>query len=215
MRYLFKTPLLFKLLLPKLIWSKKSDAVFLTFDDGPTNKYTEKILATLKEYNVSATFFCVGENVKKHPSLYSKIINNGHSVGNHTMRHLNGWKTSSKEYLSDIDKASKYINSSLFRPPYGKINFRAMRTIRKTYDIIMWDVVSGDFDANCSVEEVVSNVLNNVKAGSIIVLHDNKNFGEKTLAALPKIIEGIKSKNLSFSSIYDCHDYVPLPHDSK
>lgn len=201
MRYLVKTPLLFKLFLPKLIWRKKSDAVFLTFDDGPTNRYTEKILAVLKEHNVSATFFCVGENVQKRPSFYSEIINQGHSVGNHTMRHLNGWKTSSKEYLVDIENASKYIKSTLFRPPYGKINFRAMRSIRKKYDVIMWDVVGGDFDANCSAESVISNVLNNVKAGSIVVLHDNKNFGEKTLAALPKIIEGIKSKNLSFSPI--------------
>tara|TARA_B100001758_G_scaffold159040_1_gene137084 strand:+ start:238 stop:843 length:606 start_codon:yes stop_codon:yes gene_type:complete len=201
MRYLVKTPLLFKLFLPKLIWRKKSNAVFLTFDDGPTNRYTEKILAVLKQHNVSATFFCVGENVRKRPSFYSEIINQGHSVGNHTMRHLNGWKTSSKEYLVDIENASKHIKSTLFRPPYGKINFRAMRSIRKKYDVIMWDVVGGDFDANCSTESVISNVLNNVKAGSIVVLHDNKNFGEKTLAALPKIIEGIKSKNLSFSPL--------------
>jgi len=201
MRYLVKTPLLFKLFLPKLIWRKKSDSIFLTFDDGPTNLYTKKILAVLKEQDISATFFCVGENVKKRPSLYTEIIKQGHAVGNHTMRHLNGWKTSSKEYLLDIENASKHIKSTLFRPPYGKINFRAMRSIRKKYDIIMWDVVGGDFDANCSTESVISNVLNNVKAGSIIVLHDNKNFGEKTLAALPKIIEGIKSKNLSFSSL--------------
>ena len=150
MRYLVKTPLLFKLFLPKLIWRKKSDAVFLTFDDGPTNRYTEKILAVLKEHNISATFFCVGENVRKRPSFYSEIINQGHSVGNHTMRHLNGWKTSSKEYLVDIENASKHIKSTLLRPPYGKINFRAIRSIRKKYDVIMWDVVGGDFDANCS-----------------------------------------------------------------
>lgn len=200
--YTPRFPLFLRWLFPSFICKiKKTNNVFLTFDDGPTSKYTEKILATLKEYNVSATFFCVGENVKKHPSLHSKIINQGHSVGNHTMQHLNGWKTSSKEYLLDIDNASKYIKSKLFRPPYGKINIRAMQSIRKKYDIIMWDIVSGDFDAKCSTERVVKNVINNVKSGSIVVLHDNKNFGEKTLAALPKIIEGVKSKNLSFGPL--------------
>lgn len=200
--YTLRFPLLLRRLFPSFICEiKKTNNVFLTFDDGPTYSHTEKILAILKEHNVSATFFCVGENVKKHPALHSKMIDHGHSVGNHTMRHLNGWKTSSKEYLLDINNASKDIKSKLFRPPYGKINFRAIRSIRKNYDIIMWDILSGDFDANCSKEKVVSNVLNNVKAGSIVVLHDNENFGEKTLAALPKIIEGIKSKNLSFSPL--------------
>jgi peptidoglycan-N-acetylglucosamine deacetylase len=205
--YTLRFPLFLRRLFPSFICEiKKTSNVFLTFDDGPTVKYTEKIMAILKEHNVSATFFCVGENVKKQPSLYSKIITNGHSVGNHTMRHLNGWKTSSKEYILDIDNASKHIKSKLFRPPYGKINFNAIRSIRKNYDIIMWDIISGDFDDNCSKEKVVSNVLNNVKAGSIVVLHDNENFGEKTIAALPKIIKGIKSKNLSFDKIVNRGD---------
>ncbi|MDA8669576.1 polysaccharide deacetylase family protein [Flavobacteriales bacterium] len=200
--YILRLPLLLRWLFPSFIYEiKNKNNVFLTFDDGPTIKYTEKILAVLKEYNVSATFFCVGENVKKHPYLHSKIINQGHSVGNHTMRHLNGWKTPSKEYLLDINNASKYIKSKLFRPPYGKINFGAMRSISKKHDIIMWDIISGDFDSKCSTETVVSNVLNNVKAGSIVVFHDNEDFSEKTLAALPKIIEGITLKNLSFSSL--------------
>ncbi len=210
MWYFVKTPLLLKLLLPRFIWSKKSDDVFLTFDDGPTKGNTKKILAILKEHNVLATFFCVGENVQQNPSIYKEITDGGHAIGNHTMYHSNGWKTSSKKYIEDIDRGSKHIKSTLFRPPYGKINFSAARKIREKYEVIMWDIVSGDFDAKCPAEKVVYNVVNNIQKGSIVVLHDNKNFGEKTIAALPIIIEEIKKKNLSFNKLNDGRD---LLHD--
>ena len=203
MFYFTKTPLLLKWALPSLVWKKSNveNRVFLTFDDGPTIEYTEQILTLLKDHNIKATFFCVGDNVKKNPALYQSIINQEHSVGNHTMNHLNGWKTSSKKYLTNIDEATLYIKSSLFRPPYGKINFRSIKKINAQYDIIMWDVVGGDFDSKCDVDKIVNNVLNNVKSGSIVVLHDNKNFSEKTIAALPKIIDGVKKMGLSFSKL--------------
>lgn len=203
MFYLTKTPLLLKWALPLLVWKKPNveNRVFLTFDDGPTKEYTEQILTLLKEHNIKATFFCVGANVEKHPTLYQSIINQEHSVGNHTMNHLNGWKTSSKKYLSNIDEATRYIKSSLFRPPYGKINFSSIKKINAHYDIIMWDIVGGDFDSKCGVDKIVNNVLNNIKSGSIVVLHDNKNFSEKTIAALPKIIDGVKKMGLSFSKL--------------
>lgn len=203
MFYLNKTPPLLKRLFPSFIWEKQNhkNNVFLTFDDGPTLEYTQQILDLLKTYGVLATFFCVGANVKKHSKLYKAILDDGHSVGNHTMHHLNGWKTSSKTYLANINEASNYVKSTLFRPPYGKINFWAIRKINSKYKIIMWDVVGGDFDSKCSTENIINNVLKNVKEGAIIVLHDNKNFSEKTLAALPKIIEGIKKKGLTFAAL--------------
>ena len=203
MFYLNKTPSLLKRLFPSFTWEKQNhkNNVFLTFDDGPTIEYTQQILDLLKTHGVLATFFCVGANVKKHSNLYKAILDDGHSVGNHTMHHLNGWKTSYHTYLANINEASNYVKSILFRPPYGKINFRSIRKINAKYKIIMWDVIGGDFDPKCSTENLINNVLNNVKAGAIVVLHDNKNFSEKTLDALPKIIEGIKKKGLTFGAL--------------
>ena len=148
MWYWVKTPLLVKKIFPNQIWDIPSELpfVYLTFDDGPTIGITEKILAILKSYNAKATFFCVGNNVQKQPKEYQKIIDQGHSVGNHTMTHPMGWGKSKKLYLKDIKKAEELINSNLFRPPYGKINFKSNKTLQKRFKIIMWDVVGGDFD---------------------------------------------------------------------
>ena len=203
MKYWIKTPFLIPYLFTGLIWrfSSKSPILYLTFDDGPSNSVTEAILKILKEAKVSASFFCVGKNVKKNQDLFKKIKANGHSIGNHSMTHPNGWKVDKSIYLKDIQNASKLINSNLFRPPYGKINFKSIWSLKKIFKIIMWDIVSGDFDNSLSTETVVNNVVKNARNGSVIVLHDNDSFKDLTLSSLPKIIKQLKGKGFTFKAI--------------
>jgi len=208
MWYWVKTPLLVKKIFPNQIWNIPTEdkAVYLTFDDGPYVGVTDEVLKILKQYDAKATFFCIGGNVANNPGLFQKITTEGHSIGNHSMTHQMGWGKSKKTYLKDIRRAEKLINSNLFRPPYGKINFKSNKTLQKKYKIIMWDIIAGDFDEKCSVEQMVKNVVLNLEKGSIIVLHDNKKFQKKMFAALPLIIEniqknGFKLKGIPFSPL--------------
>ena len=203
MFYAVKTPNFITFLFSSLIWKipTKKNVLYLTFDDGPTEKVTREILEILKTENVKATFFCVGKNVEKHPYLFSRIKEEGHAVGNHTHTHLNGWKTNKTQYLKNIDEANRVIRSNLFRPPYGKLNWRSKRDLQKNYKIVMWGVAGGDFDYSLSTKEVVKNVINNVTPGSIVVLHDNQKFKSKTLEALPVIIKKLRSKKYEFGLI--------------
>lgn len=203
MFYAVKTPNFITFLFSSLIWKipTKKNVLYLTFDDGPTEKVTREILEILKTENVKATFFCVGKNVEKHPDLFSRIKEEGHAVGNHTHTHLNGWKTNKTQYLKNIDEANRVIRSNLFRPPYGKLNWRSKRDLQKNYKIVMWGVAGGDFDYSLSTKEVVKNVINNVTPGSIVVLHDNQKFKSKTLEALPVIIKKLRSKKYEFGLI--------------
>ena len=200
MLYAVKTPKFLTFLFPNLIWEILDDkkTVYLTFDDGPTEKVTRKILEILKHEKVKATFFCVGKNVEKHPNLFASIKEEGHAVGNHTNTHLNGWKTNKKQYLDDIEEADKFIKSNLFRPPYGKLNWSSKRDLQKKYKIVMWDVAGGDFDKRLSTDKVIENVTHNVKPGSIVVLHDNQKFKETILSALPVIIKELKAAHYDF-----------------
>ncbi len=158
-----------------ITWKINTDekVVYLTFDDGPIPDITEKILLALEIFDAKATFFCVGENVKKYPDIYKKISDSGHTVGNHTFSHLNGLKTSTEEYIENIEKASEYIDSKLFRPPHGRIKSSQQSIIEKDYDIILWDVLSYDFNNKISKESCFSNVKHFTRPGSIIVFHDN------------------------------------------
>ena len=203
MLYTIKTPKFLTFLLSGLIWRipNKKKVVYLTFDDGPTEKSTKEILRILKNEKVKATFFCVGKNVEKHPDVFSFIKEEGHAVGNHTHTHLNGWKTNKKQYLEDINEANKFINSSLFRPPFGKLNWRSKGNIERNYKIVMWDVAGGDFDYSLDAKDVVKNVINNVNPGSIVLLHDNQKFMAKTLKALPIIIKKLRAKKYDFELI--------------
>ena len=203
MFYAVKTPNFITFLFSSLIWKipTKKNVLYLTFDDGPTEKVTREILEILKTENVKATFFCVGKNVEKHPDLFSRIKEEGHAVGNHTHTHLNGWKANKTQYLKNIDEANRVIRSNLFRPPYGKLNWRSKRDLQKNYKIVMWGVAGGDFDYSLSTKEVVKNVINNVTPGSIVVLHDNQKFKSKTLEALPVIIKKLRSKKYEFGLI--------------
>lgn len=171
--------------------------VYLTFDDGPHPDITPFVLDLLKEYDAKATFFCIGNNVLKYPFIYKRIIDEGHSVGNHTYQHLNGWKTSDKDYLEDIIHAQKYIDSKLFRPPYGRITRFQTQAIKAIFKIIMWDILSGDFDQKISGEECLANVLTNITAGSIVVFHDSEKAFGRLSYALPKTLQFLKDNNLA------------------
>jgi len=203
MFYAVKTPKFLTYLFSSLVWKIPNDkkTVYLTFDDGPTEKVTRKILEVLKNENVKASFFCVGKNVEKYPDLFTCIKEEGHAIGNHTNTHLNGWKTNKKQYLEDVEEADKLIKSNLFRPPYGKLNWRSKRDLQRKYKIVMWDIAGGDFDPYLSIKDVVKNIINNVNTGSIVVLHDNQKFMSKTVEALPIIIKELKAKKYRFGLI--------------
>ena len=203
MRYWVKTPTIFKRLFPKIVWnfSEKEQKVFLTFDDGPSTNVTDSILTILEQEKVRATFFCIGKNVKKNPELANKILKKGHSIGNHSMTHVNGWRTRKNSYLRNINEASEYINSNLFRPPFGRFNLYSLDQILKKYKLVMWDVLSGDFDEKIEEKAVINNVIKNVANGSIIVFHDNNKSKEKTLSVLIKTIKKLKEKGFSFEAI--------------
>ena len=158
-----------------LVWSIKTTKkeVFLTFDDGPIPEVTPWVLETLKQYDAKATFFCVGDNVKKHPDIYRMIVDQGHKVGNHTMNHLNGWTNFNKTYFENIEKCNALIHSNLFRPPYGKIKPSQISHLKNDYRIIMWDVLTKDYDASVTGEYCFEKVKKNCKPGSIIVFHDS------------------------------------------
>ena len=204
--YFVKTPSFVKFLFKNWIWSfsTKEKTLYLTFDDGPTPKITNWTLNLLKEYNAKATFFCVGENIAKHPKIHQNIINQNHAIGNHTNNHLNGFKTATSTYLENISdfEKSNSTNSALFRPPYGRMTLAQSIKIRKKgYKIIMWDVLSADFDANINSEECLENVIRNTKNGSIIVFHDSVKTQEKLFYVLPKILAYYAEKGFRFKAI--------------
>lgn len=185
------------------VWEipNNENKVYLTFDDGPTPEITEWVLSNLKEYNSKATFFCIGDNVRKFPEIFQKVINEGHSIGNHTFNHLNGWKTSASDYIENVklyETEHFKLNTEhckLFRPPYGKIKPSQSKILRKFgYKIIMWDIISYDFDAKISKEQCLENVLKNVKTGSIIVFHDSKKAFTNLEYALPRTLDFLKEK---------------------
>ena len=194
---------LIKAIYPKAVWRKSDEAkkLYLTFDDGPIPEITEWVLIVLKQYNIKATFFCVGDNIVKHPGLFQKIIDEQHSVGNHTFNHLNGWKTHSFEYMHNISKCNDLVQSSLFRPPYGKMKKAQYRLLQKNYSIIMWDVLSGDYDKNTSPEKCLDNVIKNYRAGSIVLFHDSIKAWERLQYALPRFIEHALHEGYSFEKL--------------
>jgi peptidoglycan/xylan/chitin deacetylase (PgdA/CDA1 family) len=191
-----------KKLFSNYVWDipNNENKVYLTFDDGPTPEITQWTLNQLKEYNAKATFFCIGDNVRKYPEIFQKVINEGHSIGNHTFNHLNGWKTSTKKYIENTKQCFSTNNLqpttyNLFRPPYGKIKPSQSKILRKLgYRIIMWDIISYDFDNTISKEKCLENVLKNVKSGSIIVFHDSKKAFTNLEYVLPRTLEFLKEK---------------------
>lgn len=205
MFYLVKIPSWFRKLNSSLVWMMPSTQkeLYLTFDDGPHETATPFVLDRLKEFNAKATFFCLGKNVQAYPAIYERIIDEGHSVGNHTYNHLNGWKTKNDLYVKDIGDASKYIDSKLFRPPYGRVSPFVSKMLRTQlqYKIIMWHVLSGDFDKNISPQKCAEHVLLNAQPGSIIVFHDSTKAQERMFFALPKVLEHFSNAGYKFRSI--------------
>ena len=197
---IIKIPSFIKFIFPSLVWNKERSKknIYLTFDDGPHEVLSDFILDELKKYQAKATFFYLGRKVEKFPKIIKRCIRENHKLGNHSFSHPNGWKTNNKKYYEDIKKASKLINSNLFRPPYGRIKISQIRHLKKQYKIVMWDVLSRDFDKNTSAIECYNNIINNTISGSIIVLHENEKSLKTVKEILPKILNYFNSKGFSF-----------------
>ena len=207
-KYFIKTPWIAKKFFSSYIWSlpPADNAVYLTFDDGPHPTITPWVLDQLKQFDAKATFFCTGSNVETYPNIFEQILEEGHNIGNHSYHHFNGWKTDNKKYLDDVSKASQLITSNLFRPPYGRIKNSQAKKIphamqRTDAKIIMWDVLSADFDTSFSPEQCLINVLENVSAGSIIVFHDSEKAFNNLRYSLPKTLQSLKARGFHFKKI--------------
>ncbi|MES2411641.1 MAG: polysaccharide deacetylase family protein [Bacteroidota bacterium] len=208
MGFWVKTNYFVKRIFPNYIWDipNNENKVFLTFDDGPTPEITEWTLAQLKKYEAKATFFCIGNNIEKHPGIFQKVIREGHTIGNHTFDHLKGWQTNTDDYIENVKHCQFNIQNSifntLFRPPYGKIKPSQSRILRKLgYKIIMWDVLSYDFDQTITPEKCLNNVLKNIQSGSIIVFHDSIKAEQNLKYVLPKTLEFLKGKRFVCAKI--------------
>ena len=208
MFYFVKTPGWLKRIYDSYIWSipVNDKILYLTFDDGPHPEATPFVLKELKKHNALATFFCIGKNVVSYPAIYKQLINEGHSVGNHTYNHLNGWKTGNDDYLKDIALASHEIDSELFRPPYGRITSFQAKNLRSAMNgkepkVIMWDVLSGDFDIDCTPQQCLANVLLATVSGSIIIFHDSEKAFPKLAYTLPRILNYFSEKGYLFKSL--------------
>lgn len=205
-----KTPVLIMKLFPELIWhfatrgNRQENHIYLTFDDGPTPEVTPWVLDNLRDYDAKGTFFCLGRNVDRYPHLYDQILKDGHAVGNHTYSHLKGSHTSNKEYLNDIELARNDIDSSLFRPPYGRFRKSQIREIRKDYRIVMWDVLSQDYDSRVNPDKCYANIEQNIRPGSIVVFHDSVKARGNLYHALPLMLE-------KFS---DHYRFLPIPESA-
>ncbi|MBC7388875.1 MAG: polysaccharide deacetylase family protein [Opitutaceae bacterium] len=195
--------------MPSATWQVKTltKEIYLTFDDGPIPDVTEWVLDTLASFNIKATFFCVGDNIKKHPTIFSKIITSGHSIGNHTFNHLKGWKTSNQGYLENIELWEQTIkdlnfqlnNKPIFRPPYGQITFSQSKALKERYEIIMWDIITGDFDKNLDKQNCLEKCIKMTTAGTVIVFHDSLKAKENLQYILPFYIKSMIDKGFTFA----------------
>ncbi len=206
MFYFVKAPWWLKKIYPDRIWQMPDaeKVIYLTFDDGPHPAATPFVLEQLNKFNAKATFFCIGKNVLEHFDVYERLINEGHAVGNHTHNHLNGWKTNDASYIENIKEAKKYIDSNLFRPPYGRITkFQSSVLGNSDPDlkIIMWSVLSGDFDKELTPRKCLENVLKKSGSGSIIVFHDSEKAFDKLKYVLPETLLYFSEKGYKFKKI--------------
>lgn len=206
MFYTVKTPKWVKKLFGSSTWQmpETDKAIYLTFDDGPHSTITPFVLDELSKYNAKATFFCIGKNVKNNPTIYDRILAEGHAVGNHTFNHLDGWKTSNAKYQADVLKAKEIIDSDLFRPPYGRITIKQKKDLFasvKPLKIIMWSVLSGDFDERLTPAQCCANVIKNSGNGSVIVFHDSEKAKVRMSYSLPIVLQHFSDKGFSFKKI--------------
>ena len=199
-----KTPTLLKAVYRDCLWKvyTTEKQLYLTFDDGPIPEITPLVLDELKKWNAKATFFCIGKNVEANPEIFRRIIDEGHSIGNHTYNHLNGWSTDDKSYFENIERCKTVLpDHSLFRPPYGKLKPSQYTLLKAKCKLVMWDVLSFDFDLKVSKEKVLSNVLTNGAEGSIIVFHDSLKAKAKVEYALPEVLAHFTAKGFKFEKL--------------
>lgn len=204
--YTVKTPWLLKKLYPGCTWhiNTNEKIIYLTFDDGPHPVATPFVLETLRTFDAKASFFCIGKNVVQYPEIYKRIIEEGHIIGNHTFNHFNGWKVTDAAYFANIAEAAKHIDSGFFRPPYGKISAFQVRNLKAAplnYKIIMWDVLSADFDTKITPEQCSYNVTRHAGNGSIVVFHDSEKAFPRLKLALPECLAYFTGKGFRFASI--------------
>ncbi len=210
--YFIKIPKWIENLYPKQVWSipTSKKEIFFTFDDGPTPEITDWVLNTLQQYDAKATFFCIGNNIEKNPTTFKSIIKEGHAIGNHTYNHEKGWVTDNEYYLKSVLKTEEIMdqlnlepnNSRLFRPPYGRIKKSQTKLLlNNNYKVIMWSILSADFDQSVKVETCLNNVIKNTKSGDVIVFHDSKKAFEKLQVVLPKVLEYFSKKGFKFERI--------------
>ena len=209
MLYPNKTGNLFQYLMPDCTWQVKTSKkeIFLTFDDGPIPDVTEWVLDILNQYNIKATFFCVGDNIAKHPEIFKQVLANGHSIGNHTFNHIKGWQTDNTEYYQNIQKWEDTIselgltlnNKPLFRPPYGRISFRQVKYLKQYYEIVMWSIITGDFHKSLHAENCLDRSLKMTNNGTVIVFHDSIKSEQNIKAILPRYIENALKAGFAFS----------------
>lgn len=209
-----KTPGFVKTLFPKFVWNINTvkKELYLTFDDGPTPEITDWVLQILQEYDAKATFFCIGKNIESHPDIFQSILKHGHSVGNHTFNHLKGWKTKTKDYLDDVKRTQYLINSkienrqfsyeNLFRPPYGKFKNKQSKVLQELgFKIVLWDVLSYDWDKSISEKACLENIIPKAKEGSIIVFHDSVKASRNLKYVLPKVLDYYSKKGFGFKAL--------------
>jgi peptidoglycan/xylan/chitin deacetylase (PgdA/CDA1 family) len=199
----FRAPNFLSVIFRHWIWQLDASegAIYLTFDDGPTPEITPWILDYLKEHNIKANFFCVGQNVQKNREIYQRILSEGHVVGNHTMHHERGTRTKMTTYIQSVEDASTEITGKLFRPPYGRLTWRQSQIIRKKYKIIMWSWLSHDFDQTIPVDRILAKAKKGLRSGDIVVFHDNVKSSDRIKQILPEFIQIIQTKNLKPSLI--------------
>lgn len=206
--FIEQPPLLYRLLFPETVWRLKRrkgpKSVYLTFDDGPIPEVTPWVLDTLDHFGVKATFFMVGDNVRRHPELFEQIKQRGHSYGNHSMHHLQGMKVTARRYLKDIIEADRLIDSPLFRPPHGIMRWKQAKALKDTYNIIMYDLVSRDYSKKLTGPQVLDNVRRYARDGAIIVFHDSLKAEANMKYALPRAIQWLKQQG---------YEFRPLPMD--
>lgn len=207
-----KTPKLLHYLYPGLTWKstsfhQDSPVLYITFDDGPHPEITPWVLQTLRDYNARATFFCVGQNIEKFPDVLHETIAQGHHVGNHTYNHINGWKHPLHEYLDNIELTNTLINNGyngekLFRPPYGKITHKQIRHLKPFYKIIMWDILTGDFNEAFSQKKCLHKTIKHSKPGSVIIFHDSKKAEKNLKYVLPEYLYAMSEKGFCFKALF-------------
>ncbi|MDR2040713.1 MAG: polysaccharide deacetylase family protein [Tannerella sp.] len=198
--FIEQPPRIYRALFPGAIWRLPDveKCVYLTFDDGPIPEITQWVLDLLDSYGVKATFFCVGDNVRKYPEIYRRVAECGHRVGNHTCNHVQGLRYQSKKYVANVEKAAEWIDSDLFRPPHGHMRLPQLWRLRKHYRIVMWDVVTRDYSPHMTSQGVFNIVKKYTRNGSILVFHDSLKAADRMKEALPRAIEWLLNEGYRF-----------------